>query len=260
MTKRMKILVCLLAVLMLAAPATAAGPMESGMQVTPDRVDVNLFFGGSMIRVDGWVPQGCDAVVIWQGAEKEIHLKKKGKVGGVLWMNVGEVSFEHVPSVYTLDSSRPVADLAPAGVLEKLGVGYKAIEAASLAGSGDRDEAALFGELIKLKEEEKLFHVDESGVELTPQANGPSKFTASFWLPPDTPIGTYTVRLLSFRDGQGAEIAENTIEVRRTGVVALTTTLAHRHGLLYGILAVIIALVAGLLTGMIFGLGSKGGH
>lgn len=243
------ILFCALALLPAAAPAAAGG-----LSLDPARVPVGVFYNGPTVAVSGEVPAGSIAAVLVTGAEKELTLKKKGKVGGVLWMNVGTVSFGHVPVAYKLLFSQ-----APETAGEESGLGYEALARTALAGDDTKERRQLFSELVKLKEKEKLFAVDEAGVSLSPAGQGAMRASASFSLPPGAPMGSYDVKLFALSKGQARLVSQKSITVERVGLVEMSVKLAHQHGLLYGILAVVIALAAGLLTGFAFG-GGKGGH
>ncbi|MEW5733544.1 MAG: TIGR02186 family protein [Thermodesulfobacteriota bacterium] len=242
--------------LVAAAPAAAAA---GDITLSPATVPVSVFYGGAQVSLTAEIPAGSQAAVLVTGEEKELTLKKKGKRGGVLWMNVGTVSFGHIPVMYKLAFSQQPESLAPAAVLDRLDLGYEGLAERALGDDRSAERKHLFGELIKLKEKEKLFVVRTNGVAVAPSAQGPSRVTASFFLPPGAPIGAYDVRLFVFKDGEGELVSSGRVEIKRVGLVELTVDLARRHGLLYGILSVIIALAAGLLTGFAFG-GGKGGH
>jgi len=229
---------------------------EEGGHLTVDPTDVTIhfFYSGSDLTVGADVPAGTRAAVVLEGEPSHVELREKGRVWGVLWMGVGDVEFDRVPSAYLVATSDPLADLAPARTLKRLGVGYDAL--ASRAGG----DASMFRELTKLKESEGLFAIDEGGVHLEPAEAGSAHLAASFPLSARVPIGTYTVRLLDFSDGGGRCLASTEVTVEQGGLVRTLRSLALDHGLLYGIVAVLIALLAGIGTGLIFGRGASQGH
>ncbi len=51
-------------------------------------------------------------MVVVTGEKEDLNLKTKGRVFGVLWMNLGSVSFHEVPAVYLLHHSRGVQEFA----------------------------------------------------------------------------------------------------------------------------------------------------
>ncbi len=237
---------------------SAAG--HAVLAVEPDVVRVGLFFNGALLHVQGTIPAGYQAAVVCAGKEGRLDLKKRGRVWGLFWMNTGDVVFDHVPSVYLLCTSAPLKELAPAGVLERLGVGVEALEARAAAGGSAAGGQTTFGELVRLKKDERLWSVVESTLSLKPGGEGRLEAAADLFLPARTPPGEYRIRLLSFRDGEGADVAETATAVRQEGFPAFTSRMAHERGLLYGIVSVVVAIAAGMLTGIVFGRGSRRPH
>jgi uncharacterized protein (TIGR02186 family) len=230
------------------------------LAVEPDVVRVGLFFNGTLLHVHGTIPAGQKAAVVCEGSEGRLDLKKKGRVWGLFWMNAGDVVFDNVPSVYLLCTSAPLKELAPAGVLARLGVGAAALEARATAGDAAAGSAALFGELVRLKTGEGLWSFVEGTVSLKPGGEGRLEVAADLFLPAKTPPGEYRIRLFSFRDGKGADLAGTTMIARQVGFAAFISRMAHERGLLYGIVSVVVAIAAGMLTGVVFGRGSRRPH
>lgn len=253
------------ATLALVATASVSPPPASGetLLVDPPVVIARLFYHGQSVRVSGAVPPGHElAIVISDGARDPIELKIKGRIWGVLWANVGEMTLDSVPSLYLAATSTDLSKLGNAAVLDRLAVGYGALQSRSRvspAGAAD-EERRLFMEFIKLKEREKLYAIDEGGVRLQPDGAGGLRFSADFFFPPDVPPERFDVRLLIFAEGGGSLLDRADILVTQAGLVAWISSLAQERGLVYGLLSVMVALAAGLLTGFVFDLGSKGGH
>ncbi len=237
------------------APAIAyAGPLT----IVPERVAVGLFYDGIDLDIRLELPAGCDAAAVrLTGRAERLELKKKGKIGGVLWMSVGEVTFEDVPSVYLLATSGPLEELAPPEVLAHWKLGYHTVISAP---PGD---STLLAELVKLKENDHLFAIAEGGLRPSGGARddrGSRVLTGSFQLPARAPAGEYLVELFAFQDRQGVPLASARVTVEQVGIVRTLNDLAVHHGLLYGIAAVISAVAVGLLTGLIFSGKSGGVH
>ena len=260
MTRKIAIgtLFTLFAALALASNAPATAPQA--LSVSPQVVPVGVFYGGADVTVEAMIPGGCQAAVLVTGDSADLTLKKKGKRGGILWMNVGTVSFKSVPVVYKLHGSQNPETLAPKSVLAAMNLGYDAVAEKAIGSEKSPERTRLFWELVKLKEREKLFSMKAEGVSLSPDVDGRTRVSARFRLPAGTPIGAYRISLFAFRDGRGQLVSSGSIEVKRVGLVNLTVSLAHRHGTFYGILSVLIALGAGLFTGFLFGMKGKGGH
>jgi len=246
-----------------AVDATRSPASAEPLAVDPPVVIARLFYHGQSVRVSGAVPPGHElAIVISNDARDPIELKIKGRIWGVLWANVGEMTLDSVPSLYLAATSTDLSKLGNAAVLDRLAVGYGALQSRSRvspAGAAD-EERRLFMEFIKLKEREKLYAIDEGGVRLQPDGAGGLRFSADFFFPPDVPPERFDVRLLIFAEGGGSLLDRADILVTQAGLAAWISSLAQERGLVYGLLSVMVALAAGLLTGFVFDLGSKGGH
>jgi uncharacterized protein (TIGR02186 family) len=247
----------LLAVCTWTAGVARAGDTGAGLTIVPAEIRAGLSYSGTTVRIEADVPENHDVIIVCEGHAGPVELKKKGKVFGFLWMNVGELVYEHVPSLYVLASSAKLEPLAPPETLQELGVGYAALAGRNLQSGDDAEQRRLFGELIKLKEHEKLFAVLEGAVRLEAREGGIVHASAECWLPAKTPPGHYQVRLYGFKEGQGRLAHSGELEIRQVGLAAAIVGLSRERGLLYCVVAVIIALTVGLLTGLVFGLGAR---
>jgi uncharacterized protein (TIGR02186 family) len=238
-----------------AALVRADSPLRLGSQT----VSLGMFFNGSTVHARGTVQAGYQLAVVCTGPKRELKLKPKERVLGLLWLTRGEVTFARVPALYIVNSSTELDQLAPQSTLDRLGVGFSALKA-DATDTTPRDQRAseLFAELLRLMEREKLFAVDQHGVRFGQPQAGLVDWSADIRLPPKLLPGEYEVKLYAFRAGNGELMDDQLLHVRQVGAVAAISAFARNWGLLYGIAAVLIALAAGLLTGMAFGRRSKG--
>jgi len=185
-----------------------------------------------------------EVAVLVTGPPSELVMREQARRWGVFWAPAGEVAFRDVPSLYLLRTTVKTDDLAPAHVLDELGLGYEALE--EELGAQSRPDLAR--ELVTLKESEGLF----SSMVVTDE-DPLSEFRAVVRLPARASPSSYTVRLFAFRDQRLVGRGEGTFEVEQAGFVAFVSALAETHGLAYGIFAVVVAVAAGLLVGFLFG-------
>ena len=249
----------LLALSLSAATAVRAGVDRIPLHIEPEHLQVGLFYSGQNIVARADVPAGYNVLLKVNGGTQKLDLKKKGKVLGFLWMNVGEVVYEDVPVLYIIRSSYKLTDLAPADVLRKLGIGYDALKA-NIIKAPDGEAGMLFGDLIKLKEGEGLFNIEEGGIGPAPMPGGREQIATEFFLPPKAPVGEYLVELYGFKDGAGTLLGSGSFTLEQDHLILFITSMVAHRALLYGCLSVMIAIVAGLLTGVIFGLGKGKAH
>lgn len=235
-----------------AAPAVAAptGVVGPGIELAPDEIRIGTFFGGEDLAVSAEIPAGSEALVEVIGEVGEEQLLRKGHHWEI-WMHVGEVDVEGAPTLYLARSTGPEA-AAPEGSGPPCG--YGALEAAVTFQGDTRglEHLKLCDEFIKLKESEKLYGVHPGTLKLSPAARGRSLVEGTFRIPPKAPPGRYRVALSVFREGRLVESRSAAFGIRMVGLPATLSSLARRHGALYGLLAIGVAVVFGYLTGAVF--------
>lgn len=247
----MAVLVCFLG---RAECRAARVPLE--VTVRPNQILMGATYNGMRLSVSGKIPADTQAFIRLTGGRTNVRLKKKGRALGVLWMNLGTVSFHNVPKIFLI---------YPSGGMQKedwealaLGFGSVKKQAKIIPASDDKD--LLFREFVKLKQSLGLYGTVENAIRYGEENGGGMRtFTGDLSVPSDLPEGTYKIEVYAV--GKGGIVGSGThdIEAREVGMPAFISSLAYNHGTLYGILAVLIAIIAGLVTGIIFK-GGGGGH
>jgi uncharacterized protein (TIGR02186 family) len=256
--RRIALVFCLFVILGIG-PAVAELKGADGISIIPDNIRIGFLYGGQKLSVQAEVPSGQDVVVKITGQSEHLELNKKGKVGGLLWMNVADIDCQALPKLYLIASSRKLSEIAAGNVLERLVLGYPALERSSV--DDQKSEIRnLFGELIKLKEREKLFSVNENGVRYLQETTDKQRAIADLFLPPKAAAGEYKVEIWAFKGGQGTLLGSGTIKLEPSKLTMLMTSFAENHGLLYGVFAAVAAVLAGLLAGYVFSAGKGKVH
>jgi hypothetical protein len=231
---------------------TAPSQMPQPLTIQPSEAQIGLFYSGVPLTVSADVDWNLEVAVLVSGLRTNLHLRQQTRVWRAFWAPSGEVRFEGIPTLYVLHTSRPLRELAPDRLLDSLGIGYDSFRPEE--GTG----AALFPELIRLKESEDLFELSVGTIEVQPAEGAGQHLAAFFDLPARAPAGTYRVQVFGFRDRQLVLHREAEFTLKSGPFVAFAGGLAREHGFLYGIVAVVVAIGAGLLVGFIFG--SAKGH
>ncbi len=232
----------------------AAGSLE--LKLATDTINITTFYNGTTLEVSGSAPADTEVVLEVSGAKKDVHLKEKGKVLGVLWMNKTDVSLENAPAnymIYTPDT--PVDKL----LNTETGIGYQALVKDIVINPATEDKAFIFGEYVKLMEKSGVYGIYPGAVKYGPTKGGTRTFSATLVIAPKMSAGTYLVRGFALRNGTVADRTDKELTVRLQGFPAMIYSLAYDHSLLFGIMAVVIAIGAGLGIGALFK-GGGGAH
>lgn len=258
--KRLSLILAALLWLLVGTAALAEDSIQ--MTVDPKPFNIDAFFDGATLTVSGTAPADDDIIVRFVGAPSELHMKERGKVLGVIWMNLDPLTFKGVPSVCLVSSAQAFDQLAGG---DNPGPS-PGIQALRLAGIKDRvdiesnglDQTTAFNELLKLKKSEGLYGEMTGNVSYGPAPDGKKSFKAEIPLPPQLTPGEYQVEVAAVKGGKVVGGAHEAVTVNLVGFAALLSKLAFGNAALYGVLATIIAIVAGLAIGLVFQ--SKGAH
>jgi uncharacterized protein (TIGR02186 family) len=222
-----------------------------------DRISIDFFYHGSSVSVRGVSDPGTDLIIKITSPEEHQALRKKGKVAGILWMNVDTLAFEKVPNLYFLHSTKKVEDLLGRGEMDKYGIGYPSLERHAEVSpvSGEDEKAAWFGEFIKFKETSKLYSVSSGKINLTEEKGKQNYYVLLEW-PFQARPGNYTISVYAVKDKKVLEAAETRVSVEQVGLIKSLAGMAKNNGALYGVISIMAALAAGFGVGMVF---RKGG-
>lgn len=227
-----------------------------------DRINIDFFYHGSTVVIHGISDPGTDLVIKINSEGGHHTLRQKGKVG-VLWMNVGTLTFNHVPSVYFLQSTKKIDDILTSAEQVKYGLGYTALarESQVTAVEDTKDpveKERWFNEFLKYKEASKVYSVATGKISLTQKDGGQDYYTAMDW-PYQAPPGDYMVTVYAVKDKKVVEQAGAKVTVQQVGIIKALAAMASNNGAFYGFIAVLVALAAGFGVGLIFRKGG-GGH
>jgi len=255
---RLKLWILALGMLSMGSPAAAQQLLQA--TIAPQTIAIDAVYNGAGLLVTGQLPADCEAVVRIMGERSDLHLKKKGKVGGILWMNLDTVTIQNVPVVFIIQTAKDFVEvLGPhpdSSEVRKLGLPYLEKETGIMPESADH--AALFKEFVKLKESEGLYTSTKGLLHYPKTSDAQKSFEVKVPISASFPPGKYQVEVYAVSAGKVTAQASQPLEVEMVGVPAFLFAFAFQNGALYGLFAVIVALVAGLIIGVVFS-GSKGG-
>lgn len=250
-----RVLACLAVLGLLGALARpAAAQSQVPLTATPAAIAIDALYNGLDLTVSGKVPAGCQVVLRLAGEPTTFHMKEKGKVLGLLWMNRDKVAFDNAPKVFLVAAS---AGLAPGDVAR---YGVPGLAEGIGVESGEGDKAALVAEFLKYQKAERLYRENAGEIDLDPDAGGERPFTALLHVPSRLSPGTYRLEALALANGTVIARGEAEVSAAFVGAPAFLADMAFGHGTLYGVLASIIAILGGLVVSQLFRGSKSGAH
>ncbi|MBI4690883.1 MAG: TIGR02186 family protein [Nitrospirae bacterium] len=249
-------LCCAAAVLLYCSPSFA----ELTIKANHDHITIDFFYHGSTVSVSGISDPGTDLIVKIASPEGHQALRKKGKAGGVLWMNVGELKFEDMSNFYSLHSTGKPDEILNREEIDKYVIGYPAINRHAKISpvANEEEKNKWFDEFIKFKESSKLYSVSSGKISRTVK-DGKQEYSIKLDWPYQAPPGDYIVTVYAVKDKKIVEKAETKVFVEQVGFVKTLFDMAKNKGALYGIISIVAAIGAGFGVGLIFGKGG-GAH
>lgn len=231
------------------------------VEVNHDRIGISSLYRGSTVSVRGTCGPDRDIIIRITSAAGQTALKKKGKVAGLLWMNTGELRFDHAPGLYFVRSTKKIDALLSRETAEQFVLGLPALKLRigiePITGEAEKDR--WFAEFVRFKQRDRLYAEENSGITLRDR-DGRRTYSTVFQWPYQARPGEYEVHVFAVKDRQILERARAGLLVERTGAVKYLATLAEHHGAMYGLVSILVALLSGFGAGMIFRRGGKGAH
>ena len=252
-----KFFIFLVTLIILGAAASAEAVVSC--EVEPNYGPITFFYNGTTIKLYGHADKNVQFVILIQDEAHKITLRRKGKVKGLFWMNVGEITYEPVPMVYMVFTPKPVSELVEASERAKYGIGYDSLAAkVRIEPDPGPERERWFREFIKFKEKGRLYREIIGSIKVE-SGDLTSGYSLQVNWPYQAPPGTYTVRVFAVQDGKVVDSCEKQIKVEKVGLLKTISDLAFEKAPLYGIIAIVIAVAAGIGVGVIFG-GKGGAH
>jgi uncharacterized protein (TIGR02186 family) len=249
-----------IAALMLAMMFGFAAPAHAMLtaRANHDHITIDFFYHGSTVSVRGESDPGVDLVIKMTAPEEHQTLKQKGKVGGMLWMNVGTLKFERVPNFYAVHSTKKPEDILSREEMEKYTIGYPALEkhVEVTPVANEEEKAKWFDEFVKFKEDSRVYAVSSGKIETKTNAAGRQEYYILTDWPYQAAPGDYLVTVYAVKNGKVVEQAESKVNVEQVGTVKTLATMAKNNAAFYGILSIGVALGAGFGVSLVF---RKGG-
>lgn len=242
-----------LAAALLALPALAAADTGT-ISVSPATIVMGAQYNGLDLTISGTMPADSEVIVRLTGAAGDLHLREKGKVFGLLWMNVGKVTLNNVPKVCLIKASGSLDNMGAVAAPFRLEALTKAIGIEK-----DNNESIdIPHQLLLLKTKEKLYAESPQGVTLGPIEGGMRSFTSTINVPSSLKPGEYQVEAIALHKDAVTGHATAAIKAELSGFPKWLSELAYQRSMLYGVMATVIAIFSGLAIGLVFQ--SKGAH
>ncbi|WP_430450225.1 TIGR02186 family protein [Rhodophyticola sp.] len=245
----MKRLLLILA-LILPAPALAEQVVAG---LSRDEIAITTNFDGSEILIFGAVRREApiprsgplEVIITVEGPDRPVTVRRKDRRFGI-WINTDAAEVDEAPTFYAVSTTAPLRDVL--SDTNDLRHRISIRRAIRVVGSGVSDQPSFTRALIRIREENGLYQLNEGAVSLRDD----TLFDTSVRLPANLVEGSYRTRIFLTRNREIIAEYDTVIAVRKVGLERLIYNLAHDRPLIYGILSLVIAIAAGWLASAVF--------
>jgi uncharacterized protein (TIGR02186 family) len=215
--------------------------------LTSHLIAISTGFTGASVVLFGATDGPGDVAVVVRGPDREMTVRRKSRIAGV-WVNSQELTFNSVPSFYSVAASRPLDEIvSPAtAAFYHLGASSLEMKAESRAPPEAVDEFR--AALLRIQQHARLFPTSVGKVNFI----GERLFRTTIEFPSNVPTGTYFIEVLLVRDKDVVSGQTTPLVVSKVGIDADVFGFAGRQPGLYGAIAVVAAVVAGWLANLPF--------
>jgi hypothetical protein len=238
----------------------ASNALSITSEVSPDHIPVNSLYHGSKVVVTGKAAVDEEIIVKFSSPAKQAHYRKKGKAGGLLWMNVGELEFNPVSDVYIVYSTQDIPRILSVEEQDRYALGYDAfrriVEVSPV--SNEEEKEMWVKEFIKFKEMNRTYGVITGKIE-TRTENDTKTYSLTIDWPYQAAPQEYSVSVYAVKDNTIQDHRESSLKIEKVGALNFISNMAFNRAPFYGIISILIAIAAGFIVSVIFK-GGGGGH
>jgi uncharacterized protein (TIGR02186 family) len=255
MRRSLAIPVLALAAMLTALPARAERLIVSvsnhRVTVTPNYSGEELVLFGSVEKDANTPPnRAYDLVVTVSGPRADMVTRRKERKFGI-WINTDSRQFLQVPTYLAIFSNRPIDAIASPEVQRRQQLGINNVVLTQRVGTDYADVVPndpFRSAFVRLRAQHGLYRESSSAVTFLT----PTLFRTGIPLPAEVPIGTYTVEIKLFADGQLVTRTDTAFEIVKVGFEQFVATTSRQNGFVYGLATVAMALMTGWMASIVF--------
>lgn len=226
------------------------------VSVSQPQVRITSTFSGASLVVfgvaelaDGGADQP-DIVVTIRGPQASYVTWRKSRIAG-LWVNSDSRTFLDVPAFLSVQSNRPVEEMATPEVLRTEQVGLSRNVLLQRVGPDFADVVPTDPfrvAFLRLQRSEALYEENPRGVTFL----APRVFRSTFDIPGRAPIGRYDISVKLLRDGQVKAQSIEHFELIKSGFEQNIAAFSQNDPTIYGLAVAIGSLIVGFIGNFLF--------
>ena len=221
---------------------------EAYFDISEDNIKIETNFTGKEVIIFGILNDGQETIMTIKGPQKNAIIQKKERILG-FWFNTKQITYNEIPSVFFIASSKNIEDILPASTIIKEELSFNYLLENKTSQRNFISDVSLdnwkdnFVRINKNKNLFKKYNVEKIDNKL---------FQTRIFFPAKSIPGEYKVNVYQIQNNLILNNKEKIITLKKSGVGSQIYNFAHNNAAAYGLFAIIFAIMSGFLAATLF--------
>ena len=221
---------------------------EAYFDISEDNIKIETNFTGKEVIIFGILNDGQETIMTIKGPQKNAVIQKKERILG-FWFNTKQITYNEIPSVFFIASSKNIEDILPASTIIKEELSFNYLLENKTSQRNFISDVPLenwkdnFVRINKNKNLFKEYNVEKIDNKL---------FQTRIFFPAKSIPGEYKVNVYQIKNNLILNNKEKIITLKKSGIGSQIYNFAHNNAAAYGLFAIIFAILSGFLAATLF--------
>ena len=221
---------------------------EAYFDISEDNIKIETNFTGKEVIIFGILNDGQETIMTIKGPQKNAVIQKKERILG-FWFNTKQITYNEIPSVFFIASSKNIEDILPASTIIKEELSFNYLLENKTSQRNFISDVSLdnwkdnFVRINKNKNLFKKYNVEKIDNKL---------FQTRIFFPAKSIPGEYKVNVYQIQNNLILNNKEKIITLKKSGIGSQIYNFAHKNAAAYGLFAIIFAILSGFLAATLF--------
>ena len=221
---------------------------EAYFDISEDNIKIETNFNGKEVIIFGILNDGQETIMTIKGPQKNAVIQKKERILG-FWFNTKQITYNQIPSIFFIASSKNIEDILPASTIIKEELSFNYLLENKTSQRNFISDVSLenwkdnFVRINKNKNLFKKYNVEKIDNKL---------FQTRIFFPAKSIPGEYKVNVYQIKNNLILDNKEKIITLKKSGVGSQIYNFAHNNAAAYGLFAIIFAIMSGFLAATLF--------
>ena len=221
---------------------------EAYFDISENNIKIETNFIGKEVIIFGILNDNQETIMTIKGPEKNAVIQKKERILG-FWFNTKQITYNQIPSIFFIASSKNIEDILPASTLIKEELSFEYLLENKISQRNFISDVSLetwkknFVRIKKNKDLFKEYNIEKIDNKL---------FQTRIFFPAKSIPGEYKVNVYQIKNNIILNNKEKIITLKKSGVGSQTYKFAHNNAAAYGLFTIIFAILSGFLAATLF--------